>query len=157
MPIRIARTVLAASLAASLAAGALVLPVIAQDEAPPQVARQELMEQNGDMAGVVGDMLRGERPYDGAEATEALDTIIADLEEFITLFPEDSMSGHETRALPVIWEDWDGFVAVNDEAIAAAQAVRAVAADGLDAIRPTFGALGNSCRDCHEQYRAERQ
>jgi cytochrome c556 len=148
-----------AGLRSAVTAALLALPVVsaavAQDT-PPQVARQELMEKNGDMAGVVGDMLKGERPYDGAEATEALTVIIDDLEAFITLFPEGTETGHDTRALPVIWEDWAGFTAANDEALAAAEAARTVAADGLDALRPAFAELGGTCRSCHETYRAER-
>ena len=45
--------------------------------------------------------------------------------------------------------------ALTDDVNAAARDVAAVASDGLDAIRPTLGPLGQACGACHEKYQQE--
>ena len=141
--------------AALLLAGLPLAPAVAQSE-PPQVARYKLMERNGDAAKILGAMAKGEREYDGTLAAEQLDHIIADMKTFVTLFPEGSETGHDTRALPAIWENRAGFEEDADDLVEAAQAAKAASADGLDAFRPAFGAVGKACGACHETFRAEK-
>lgn len=147
----IATTAGAAALAVALAA-----PALAQDE-PPQVERQKLMEANGDAAKQLGAMVKGEAPYDPVQAREALETIMSDMETFVTLFPEGTETGHETRALPAIWERPDDFEAKAEDLVLAAEAAHAVADEGLDSFRPAFGDLGDACGACHEDFRAEKE
>ena len=66
------------------------------------------------------------------------------------LFPDNSKSGGETRALPKIWSDRKGFDA-QIAAFAKAAAARPKDAEGL---KKAFPAVGKVCGDCHEGYRA---
>jgi len=73
--------------------------------------------------------------------------------ELHRVFPEGSNVG-ESEALPVIWEDAEGFAA----AIAKMQEATAAfveAAEGGDgeAIGAAFRNVGMSCRGCHDNYR----
>lgn len=139
---------------AAMLVAALIPPAaaIAQSE-PPQVARQNLMEQNGDATKLVGDMLKGVRPYDAAAATSALSGISADIRMFVTLFPEGTETGYKTRALPAIWTDRAGFDAAGQKLDAAATAASAATASA-ETLGPAFGAVGQACRGCHEEFRA---
>jgi cytochrome c556 len=64
----------------------------------------------------------------------------------------------KTRAKPEIWQNSEDFAARIRNFQAAARAFNA-AASGTDtaAINAAFGQLGDSCKACHDKYRAEEQ
>ena len=63
---------------------------------------------------------------DAAAAKTNAETIVSDLQKFVTLFPESSKNGPpETWAKPEIWSDMDGFKTAADTAMKAATAVAA--------------------------------
>ena len=73
--------------------------------------------------------------------------------ELVHIFPEGSNVG-DSEALPVIWEDAEGFAAAIDKAKEATAAF-VVAAEGGDkeAIGGAFRNVGMACRGCHDKYR----
>ena len=126
---------------------------IAQDS--PIKQRQSLMKKNGDDAKLITAMFKGEKPYDAAAAAGAVKSIGASMDEFITLFPEGSMS-KDSDAKAEIWKkksDFEGWAAQVKEDTA--KAVTA-AAGGMASLQPAFAEVGKSCRGCHESYRAEK-
>lgn len=141
-----------------LAAALLTLPAtvaFAQDDSA-QVERQEIMEDIGDAMGVLGKMVKGQTPYDATAATSSLQVFITETPEFLDLFPAGSESGYETRAKPEIWQDMADFESKGQELVSAAEAAMAPAEQGLDAFRAAFGPIGQSCKGCHETYRAPK-
>ena len=61
----------------------------------------------------------------------------------------------DTEALDSIWEDYEDF---SEKAAASAQAasnLAAATADGQGAVMKAFGALGGSCKACHDNYREQ--
>lgn len=91
-----------------------------------------------------------------AGLAEPASQIAARAEGIPALFPEGSGTG-DTRALPAIWSDWDGFVAAAKANQAAAQALAEIAADGGAETATAEGALralGTSCSACHDAYRS---
>ena len=79
--------------------------------------------------------------------------------QIVALFPKGTGRGDfddkTTRALPKIWEDWDGFKKAA-ETLAEESAKLASVAEGGDkgAIAAQFGAVGkNGCGGCHKHYR----
>jgi len=141
---------IAAGLAAMTAASAITSVAIAQDD--PIAERQELMKSNGQSMRVLVPMARGQAEYDAAAALAEFVRMNEVAMQFGELFPEGSETGGDTRARAEIWTDRAGFdaeVLVFQEATAAA--VAAEPAD-LDAFRPVFGAVGQTCGTCHEKY-----
>jgi cytochrome c556 len=68
-------------------------------------------------------------------------------------FPEGSGTGN-TRALPTIWSDREGFERAAANMVAQLQALRAVAASGDAAALPAaFQQTGATCGACHRPYR----
>ena len=147
-------TVLRILAAALLAAGPISLAV-AQDAAP-QVERHQLMEEIGDNTKILGQMVKGDTPYDTQKAQAALDVLIANGTKFVTLFPEGSETGHDTRALPAIWENWSDFEAKASALVDASEAAKVAADEGLEPFSVAFREVGGSCRACHNEYRAEK-
>lgn len=125
------------------------------DIADPIPARQELMKMNGAAAwGVSLKMIKGETPFDEAKAADAMKIIADNLEEFPSLFPDDSMEGGETRARPAIWQNKADFEAKAAKTAEDAKAAETAAAEGPEAFAAAFATLNDDCLACHEDYRA---
>ena len=148
MPKLISRSIV---LGAAIAVGSLA---IAGDD--PQHARHELMEEVGDAAKPVGQMLRGNAEFDAAVLTASMQTFVDAAKTFGDLFPEGSDTG-KTRAAPAIWEDRAGFDKALAEFGAAAEAVLAANPGSLEDAKPVVGPVFNTCRTCHESYRLEEE
>ena len=127
---------------------------VAQDA--PQVARQDLMSEIGDSTKILGAMAKGEQPYEEETAVEALTTIIEDTGEFVTLFPEGTETGNETRALAAIWEQKSKFEEHAQALQDAAMKAREAAPGGREAFVPAFQAMGKTCGACHNNFRAKQ-
>ena len=133
---------------------ALAGSAVGQDNAIP--ARQDTMKMNGAATKAAVNMATGKTPFVAADAAEAMKIIKDNMIEFPSLFPVGSENDGDTRALPKIWEDMDGFKAEAAKIVAAAEAAEAAAADGLDAFQAALGPVGDSCGSCHETYRAPK-
>lgn len=74
------------------------------------------------------------------------------------LFPKGS-TGEDTRAKPVIWEDWKGFEGKAATARKLAQALAAQAKAGKMAEAKTLaGSLGKeACTNCHKTFRGPKK
>lgn len=142
------KTMTAIALAGIMAAG-MAAPVIAENLTGTDAIakRQELMKNNG-------RMLRSAKSATGDAAIAAAQSLVDDFEMLPTLFPEDSMTGNDTQALPSIWEDPAGFKARMTAAQDAANALLA-AAQGADqaAYGASFQQMAKACGDCHMTYR----
>jgi cytochrome c556 len=120
----------------------------------PITARQDLMKSNGAQVKTLTEMVRGQQPFDAAKASAAFSKIADNLSKVGSLFPADSKTGHDTHALPKIWQNLDDFAAkatkVKDDATAAAEQVKA----GPDALKTALATVGRDCTSCHDAYRA---
>lgn len=125
---------------------------LAQDD--PIAARQNLMKSNGAQVGALVKMSRGQTPFDAQQASAAFAKIADNMGKAGSLFPPDSKTGHDTHALPKIWDNLNDFVAkatkVKDDATAAVEQVKA----GPDALKTALGTIGKDCNSCHDEYRA---
>lgn len=59
-----------------------------------------------------------------------------------------------TRALPAIWEDFEGFRGKGAAFVAAVAELNEAAGNGRAALAPAVGKLGGTCKACHDDYRA---
>ncbi len=116
----------------------------------PAKERHEAMEQVGDAIKVLGGMAKGQRKFDPAVVKAEATTIEERLQKAASLFPPGSDEG-ETHARPEIWSDRAGFDKDMKEAQTAAHALQSVTEEA--AFRPALGALGKSCKECHDKYR----
>jgi cytochrome c556 len=121
----------------------------------PQEQRHELMEHVGDAAKAVGQMLKGEQPFDAATAMESFNTWHEAAGKFGDLFPEGTETGYDTRAKAAIWTDREGFDSALQAFSDAVDAAIAAAPQDLDALNAAAGPVFKKCKACHEDYRVE--
>lgn len=115
--------------------------------------RQSALSLMGTHVGRVGAVVKGERPYDKA-AVEADVAIIEVLSKLPwSAFPAGSDSGN-TKAKPEIWAEQEKFQAAARTMQGEVQKLSAAARAGdLAQIRTAFGAVGQSCKACHDNFR----
>jgi cytochrome c556 len=127
--------------------------VLAQQD--PIAARKALMKANGQAAGTLAKMVKGEAPFDQAAAQKSFANFEESAAKMPALFPDNSKTGSETRASPKIWENMADvkarFVKFGDDVKAAKASVK-----DLDSLKAAFGNLGRNCGSCHETYRLEK-
>jgi cytochrome c556 len=140
------RTVLAATI---IALGVTTV-VVAQGD--PIAARQALMKANGTQFGIAKDMSDGKRPFDLAAAKKVFATFEESGEKAKALFPDNSKTGHDTEALPAIWENKADFDAKLTKFAADAKKA-AAATTNLDTFKVQFAEVRQNCGGCHRTYR----
>ena len=152
----------------SLAAAAMMsaaaftaIPMAQADDAIEKAikARRGAMQLYSHYAGPLFGMAKGDIEYDAALAAslaENLNTVV-NLSGARMWPPESDNKSRKgkTRAKPEIWQA-DSKVGEASQAMKdAALAISLVAGDGLDALRGSIGDVGNSCKGCHDDYRAK--
>ncbi len=130
------------------------LPTIVVDPAIASMTPEQLVSARQAAMKEDGGILRNAGKLTGAEAVTAATTLLQNFTNFPALFREGSITP-ESGAKPIIWEQFDDFTGLFAEDQAAAQAMltAAVAGDAgayADAVR----AIGQSCGNCHQTYRA---
>ena len=139
----------------------LTLGVVAADDPKEKAikARRAVMTLQSWYAGPLFQMAKGAMEYDAemAETYAANLQTISDIEA-LAMWPEgtdNSAYEGKTRALPEIWSTWPD-VGLKAQALTEAAAdLSGVAGDGLEALRSKIGAVGNACKGCHDDFRAE--
>jgi cytochrome c556 len=118
--------------------------------------RHEGMESLGDATKAIGRELKSDSP--NLDTIRAAAKKITDFAPHVaSLFPPGTGPDvGKTVAKPEIWQTPQDFAAKAGEFQKAAQAFGA-AAGGSDigAIKASFADLGNSCKACHDKYRAK--
>ena len=105
--------------------------------------------------GVMGGMVKGKIDYDAA-------TFLANakaMQAISSLAPYGfsvKSTGGDSEALPAIWENPADFKTKLDAfEKASAELVTASESGSMGTIKPAFGALANSCKSCHKEYRED--
>jgi cytochrome c556 len=114
--------------------------------------RKNFMKQNGATLRPVGGMLRGQMPFDLAPVQAALQNYVMVGQQFHTLFPENSKTGNDTRALPAIWENKPDFTAQSLKLSQDAQAALATIKDEAS-FKIEMPKVLQNCDACHNKYR----
>jgi cytochrome c556 len=142
------------------AVGSLVVAVVVGGAAVAVIAadafqdRHMAMEAVGDAMKPLGAMAKKAAPFDAAVVKASATTIADNLQTAQGLFPAGS-GGGESRAKPEVWTDAAGFEKSMRDGYAAAVALQSVSDEA--AFGPALGALGGSCKGCHEKYRLPKQ
>jgi cytochrome c556 len=138
-------------LVAGLVLAGVVTSAIAQND--PIAQRKAIMKGVGDLwYGDVNKMMKGELPYNHATVVTALERMQAAGKSVVSLFPDNSKTGGETKALPEIWTQKADFDARWPRMVAEATAALASVKDeaSFKAAQPN---LNKNCQECHSTYR----
>ena len=103
----------------------------------------------------VGAMTSGKVPFDAKVAAENAAVVETMSRLPWTGFVPGSDKG-DTRAMPEIWSEAAAFKSGADKLQDATMKLSAAAKTGnLDAVKTAFGAVGQTCKACHDDYRKE--
>jgi len=145
---------------AALGAAALAtaMPAAAQFQKPEQAIkyRQSAMALQGSHFGRLYAMANGKVPFDAKVASEQID-IVALLNRLqFAAFVDGSDKGN-TRAKPEIWSQKDKFAAaVSQSQDDVLKLVAAGKTGDVAQVKTAAGAVGESCKSCHDAFRSDK-
>lgn len=142
------------------ALGALAsLPAAAQFQKPEDAIkyRQSAYTVMGNHFGRIAAMAQGKVPFDAKTAADNA-VIVSEMSKLpFTAFGEGTDKGLPNRAKPEIWKEAAKFKAAAEKMQGEVAKLDAAAKGGnLDAIKAAVGAVGSSCKACHDDFRAEK-
>ena len=100
-------------------------------------------------------MANGRAPFDAKVAQDSAH-VVATLSTLPWAGFVANTESVKSRAKPEIWKEAGKFKEASDKFVAEAAKLEAAAKTGnLDAIKTAFGAVGGSCKACHDAFRTE--
>lgn len=114
--------------------------------------RKKLLKDMGKATKPVGAMFKGEAEFDLAQVKAALKVIQETAPRLPPLFPDDSKTGNETEALPVIWDEKADFEDRFKKLAEAAKAAEASITDE-ETFPDTWKQVMGNCSGCHKKFR----
>lgn len=117
--------------------------------------RKDVMKNWAGMLREPTAMLKGETPFDAAKIQVVLRAIETGSAELRTLFPDDSKTGGNTEALPVIWEkkaEFEGlYTKIGTDAKTAELAIKDEAT-----LKSELPKVLGTCGTCHRNFRERK-
>ena len=105
----------------------------------------------------IGAMAQGRTPFDAKVAADNAAIVLTVSRLPFGAFGEGTDKGMPHRAKAEIWKDNAKFKAAAEKMIGEVTKLEAAAKGGnLDAMKSAFGAVGASCKACHDDFRADR-
>ena len=100
-------------------------------------------------------VMKGEEPFDLAKAKAIFATYQKASHDAAPLFPDNSKTGHDTAALPAVWEKKADFDAKLKKLGEDAKEAEAKVTDEAT-FKATFPNVQKNCGGCHETYRLKK-
>ena len=135
------------------------LPAAAQFQKPEDAIkyRQSAFTVMANHFGRVAAMAQGRVPFDAKVAAENADIVLTMSKLPFQGFGEGTDKGLPQRAKPEVWKEQAKFKAAAEKMQGEVAKLDAAAKTGnLDAIKAAVGAVGGSCKACHDDFRAEK-
>jgi cytochrome c556 len=149
------RLITAAAVCAAMCAA---IPAQAQFAKPADAIwyRQGAMTLIGAHFGRIGQMVQGRVPFDAKVAADNADVLLVLSKLPFTAFGPGTETGENTKAKPAIWTETDKFNKDATDFQDKVVKLNAAAKTGdLAQIKTAFGDVGQSCKACHDSYRAK--
>lgn len=118
--------------------------------------RQSAMSLQGNHMARIFAMVNGQAPFDAKAMNENIEIVsLLNTRAQFAAFIEGSDKGN-TRAKPEIWTEKDKFAAAVSRSQADVDKLVAAGKTGnLDQIKAAAGAVGQSCKACHDAYQKQ--
>jgi cytochrome c556 len=137
----------------------LSLPAAAQFQKPEDAIkyRQSAFTVMGNHFARIAAMAQGRVPFDPKVAAENADIVLTMSKLPFHGFGEGTDKCLPQRAKPEVWKEQPKFKAAAEKMQAEVAKLDAAAKTGnLDAIKAAVGAVGGSCKACHDDFRADK-
>jgi cytochrome c556 len=146
-----------ASISLAAAAISLSAPAAAQFQKPEDAVkyRKAAFTVMGAHFGRIGAMASGKVPFDAKVAADNA-AIVETMSKLPYAGFVPGTDKGDTRALPAIWTEQAKFNAAAEKMQGEVSKLAAAAKTGnLDAVKTAFGAAGQSCKACHDDFRKD--
>lgn len=143
------------SLFALIVTATVALPAAAQFKKPEDAIRyrQSAMFLQGETLGRVFAMAGGKVPFDAKVMNDNISLVDTLNHLQFTAFLDGTDKGAKTQAKPEIWTQRDKFnAAAKRSQDDVAKLVAAGKTGDLDQIKSAVGAVGKSCKACHDDF-----
>lgn len=140
-----------------LAAAVLSTPAMAQFQKPEDAIKYRKASFTVMAAhfGRIGAMANGRVPFDAKVAAENA-AIVETMSKLPWAAFGPGTDKGDTRALPDIWKEQDAFKAGADKMQAEiGKLVAATKTGNLNSVKAAFGAAGQTCKACHDDFRKD--
>ena len=140
-----------------LATAVLSTPAMAQFQKPEDAIKYRKASFTVMAAhfGRIGAMVNGRVPFDAKVAAENA-AIVETMSRLPWAAFGPGTDKGDTRALPDIWKEQDAFKAGADKMQAEiGKLVAATKTGNLDSVKAAFGAAGQTCKACHDDFRKD--
>ena len=147
-----------ALIAAATSLLALSAPAAAQFAKPEDAIkyRQSALFVMGQHFGRIGAMANGKIPFDAKAAADNADVVVSMAKLPWVGFGPGTDKGGNTKAKPEIWTEPAKFKENNEKLQADTVKLAAAAKTGnLDSLKTAFTATADTCKACHDDYRAK--
>ena len=120
--------------------------------------RMDLMKDMADSMKVMGAMFKGQTAFDPAVVAQKAGLLAEHARKIPEMTPEGS-NDHPSEALPIIWQEWDDYVADADVMAAEGEKLAEIAKNGADqaVAREQYVKLGKTCGTCHDRFRKPKE
>ena len=150
------KVMMVAAVLATLAAGSVSAQSVPADRSVKY--RQSALTVMSTSFGRIGAFVKGDAKLDAATLTLNADTVALmskmAFDGFLQGTEQPSTTGKGAK--PEIWKEWDKFKKLQGDLQAAtAKLDEAVKSGDAKAIQTAFGAAGQTCKACHDAYRAQ--
>lgn len=146
-----------APLALALAVATLSAPAMAQFKNGEDAVkyRKAAFTVMGNHFARLGAMASGKAPFDAKVAAENA-AIVETMSKLPWIGFVPGTDKGDTRATPEIWTEAAAFKSAAEKMQGEVSKLNAAAKTGnLDAVKTAFGAAGQTCKACHDDYRKE--
>jgi cytochrome c556 len=117
--------------------------------------RQSVMTVMGTHFGRIGAMANGRVPFDAKVAQDSAHIVATMSTLPWPAFTPDT-EALKTRAKPEIWKEGAKFKEANEKLMSETTKLEVAAKSGnLDTIKAAFGAVGGSCKACHDSFQVK--
>ena len=106
--------------------------------------------------GPMGAMAQGKAPYDGAEFARRAEAVAYLTPMLNEGYPQESRDVDGTKLKPAMWQNRADFDAKLKDLVERSAALSKVAAGGDEAAsKQAFFDMANTCKACHDKYKAD--
>ena len=123
-------------------------------------ARQGEMQMRAYNAGPLFAMAKGKMPYDAAKAQMLADNLVKlmdiDISSSWMQGTDNKAYPDDTTSLPKIWTTYPEIKEYGKKYAKAVKELAAAAGKGEKAMKSKVGALGKSCKGCHDDFREKK-
>jgi cytochrome c556 len=123
-------------------------------------ARQGEMQLRAYFAGPLFAMAKGKMEYDAAKASMLADNLVKlldiDIRSSWVKGTDNENYPDDTTTLPKLWTTYPEIGKYGKKYATAVRELASVAGQGQDQLKSKIGALGKSCKGCHDDFREKK-